>query len=831
MATDTILGFRDRERGDKHARQKMASRIASMSTMACTQLCRGLAGLALVFCLGLQTLNADAIIFKDGFVVNGKVDKETDRIVDKPSGQTILAPKGHFHVRDGYRKISFGHTQVQDVFHRDFEPNDSVKLTMGSSRYANNPPYHYVGIPKVSDMDKRWQRTISLRAAVNGQLTTIDGVKQRLGMLTPQYARIDALTYSWSAFYNTNELGIDEVRELLENHPELQLKKDKGDVERRFKIARFLKQAGQATPYPAGWYLQAEQELDKLLKDVPAEKQRVTEMREQIKGLKLQQAVEDLEHAEKAHRHGWLQKQLAAFPKEDLDESVQTRLRALGKRYEVINDALKEARKHLKELPDQLQEGPMKAVLQEAAAAILQELNEDNVGRLEAFCSFARQKKGGGDKDATPEQVLSLAASGWLLGKESADTKVDVARRLWNARSMVLKLLNTHDRNSRDEQLIYYQSKKEEAVAFDELAQLVKFLPPPEPEKVTGSNPLDMSATSFAGKKNGIRYLLQTPPEYHHARPYPVLIALHQVGEGPKEMIVRCSNLAARHGYLLVAPAWTSSGQMQYFYTPEEHAAVLNVLLDLRRRFQVDSDRIFLLGAGEGGAMAYDVGLSHPDLFAGVIPVSAYPQMFSLRYGRDSGNAQHLPFYVVHGTMAGKQLVDQTKSIFDKWIPQQFPALHIEYTGRGLEWFGVELPAMFDWMNRKKRASGYPSLGREFTTMRETDNSFYWLTADKLRPGSANDARDWKSQLIGATMTGRIAEGNQVLVEARKLLRVTVWFARDSVDFTKPVSIRVNDSQPVAKKLVPSAAVLLEELYQRGDRQRLFLAKETRELK
>lgn len=783
-----------------------------------------LVALVVLPCGSVHLLRADAVIFKDGFVVQGAVDRKGDRIVDKASGQTIYTKTGPYFVRDGVRQVSFSHTQVQDVDSRNLESADIVKLALGRSRIANLPAYPVMGILKMSDWDKRWERVFTIRTSLNGQMTTID-IQQRLGLLTPRSARVDALKYAWSACYQTNELGIDAVRDLLADHPDLRLKKDKGDVDRRFRIARFLRQAG--------WYQQAEQDLDKILKDLPEEKQRVTEMREQIKGLKLLQAVEDLEHAQQARRHAWLQKQLALFPKEGADEGVLTRLRALSTRYEFSNDALGEARKYLNELPQQLKDGPSKAILQEAAVTILQELNEDNVSRLEPFRSFARQKKGDGDKEAGPEQILSLAASGWLLGKESADTKVDVARRLWNARSMVIKFLNTRDHDSRDAILDYYQQKKEEAVAFDELAQLVKFLPPPAPEKLTGVNPLELTATSWAGRRNGLRYILQVPPEYHHARPYPVLIALHQVGEGAKEMITRCSALAARHGYLLAAPEW-SGGAMAYGYTSEEHAAVINVLDDLRRRFQVDSDRVFLLGVGEGGAMAFDVGLSHPDLFAGIVPVSAYPQMFSLRYARDSsaGNAQNLPFYVVNGTMAGKQLVEPTNSIFDKWIAQGFPALHVEYQGRGLEWFGIELPAMFDWMNRKKRVTGYPSVGRlNYMTMRETDSSFYWLSADSLRPGAVNDARNWKSQVLGASLHGRIAEGNQVVVEAKNLLRLTVWLGRDSVDFTKPVSIRINGSMAVPKTIKPSAAVLLEDLYQRGDRQHLFLAKESFDLK
>ena len=154
-------------------------------------------------------------------------------------------------------------------------------------------------------------------------------------------------------------------------------------------------------------------------------------------------------------------------------------------------------------------------------------------------------------------------------------------------------------------------------------------------------------------------------------------------------MLARCSALAARHGYLLVAPQWTNA--TRYNYSPEEHAAVTNVLKNLRRRFNVDSDRVFLLGVGEGGAMAFDVGLGHPDLFAGVMPMSAIPNFFSLRYsGVEVGNSQNLPFYVVHGTLAGEQLNKNTSVLFNAWIPQGYPSLHVEYNQRGLEWFAYE---------------------------------------------------------------------------------------------------------------------------------------------
>src|SRR5262249_47769153 len=157
----------------------------------------------------------------------------------------------------------------------------------------------------------------------------------------------------------------------------------------------------------------------------------------------------------------------------------------------------------------------------------------------------------------------------------------------------------------------------------------------------------------------------------------------------PRVMLERWRELAAEHGYLLVAPEWHDGLQGTYNYTVEEHEAVLDVLRDLRRRFQIDSDRVFLFGGGEGANMAFDVGLSHPDLFAGVIPMSGRPRIFSLVYYT---NASVLPFYVVTGQKAGDSAKTIQKYFVKNWMPAGYPGLYFEYKDRGPEWFAAEPP-------------------------------------------------------------------------------------------------------------------------------------------
>src|SRR5262249_52850119 len=147
-------------------------------------------------------------------------------------------------------------------------------------------------------------------------------------------------------------------------------------------------------------------------------------------------------------------------------------------------------------------------------------------------------------------------------------------------------------------------------------------------------NPIEQQAAG----RDGPTYIVQLPPEYRHGRSYPVLVVLHEANEKPLTMLRRWTDVAAEHGYILIAPEW-QAGVGAYSYSEREHASVLLALRDLRRKYNVDSDRVFLFGLGQGGTMAFDVGLSHPDLFAGVIPMSAHPELFAEKYFR---NGQYL---------------------------------------------------------------------------------------------------------------------------------------------------------------------------------------------
>ncbi len=123
-------------------------------------------------------------------------------------------------------------------------------------------------------------------------------------------------------------------------------------------------------------------------------------------------------------------------------------------------------------------------------------------------------------------------------------------------------------------------------------------------------------------------YAVRLPPEYHPLRSYPAIVVLHS-GDGPNKALDQWEAEAARRGYILIAPEYSEPGKpAEYRYTTSEHAAVELALRDARKRYAIDSDRVFAAGQLVGGSMAWDY--------------AAGPSRRICRRGRDLGAARQV---------------------------------------------------------------------------------------------------------------------------------------------------------------------------------------------
>jgi hypothetical protein len=616
--------------------------------------------------------------------------------------------------------------------------------------------------------------------------------------------------------YFTREFGPELARAFVFRHTKLTGKPEK-EFDRRELIYRFLLQGG--------WTEEAQKELESMIERFPAEAKRLMERKENLEKLTAAQYVQGIEQAHKAGQHQETQERLARYHKLNYFKLVPPeyalKAQTLKNKYVTAEEKLKDARRFLGLLPRKVT--PLQTdFFKEAGEALLAGLNYDTVGRLETFISQAldweRALKGARAPSCNPEELLAFAISGWLLGDSAAERSVPIAQRLWQARQLVLDAQRNPDPFARKQRAASFT--KDKNVTVDLIARMIPLLPPSDPHDKPNGMPIRLTTP-----EGGVTYHVQLPPEYHHYRPYPVLIALHHSGEKGEDELTRWGDLAAKHGFIVMAPDWGRGGKdVKYQYSAREHAAVLLSLRDLRRRFQVDSDRVFLFGSEQGGTMAYDVGLSHPDLFAGVLPMCASPLFYPYRYVT---NAQYLPFYVVNGEYTGI-LARDNRLLFKDWIRWNYPALLVEYKARATEFFNAELETMFDWISRKKRFNPLRQLGQregEFRTMRETDTRFYWLSTDRIAPNHLNPIHGWSKTKQPATMWAQIGQSNAINVRTQGLGQVTVWLGPGMVNYGEKVSLRVNLAPMPPRQITPSLDVLLDELARTGDRQRLYWAR------
>ena len=784
-----------------------------------------------LFCLcgflltvAIPPIRADVVYLKDGTVLYGKVVTKKE-VVDDPISSmsvTITAASGFYAVSDGVRFTIFSTKNLDPG-----RPPENTHIRAEHIILEREYPRSIHGAPPAGEMrgttpfNERGERTLNMMTALGPQ-----PIRQRVTNLSPYHMRLDAVEFNWATFFLTQEMDPQVVLRLAKQFDKIAEKDDKPNLEKRLLLIKFLNQCK--------WYEQAEKEIDRLESDLPKEGKSVAEARENLRQLRAMQLAEEADTSLRAGQLRLAQALLDRVPAGALSGPVNIQVNATRVKIANIVKQMADAQRFLQQLPDEAK-GECAEILCEAAAAIRADLYVDGLDRLEPFLSLAEQAERAAEQGRVPaqrpEQLLALAVTGWLLGKESAETKPEVARKLWKARSFALECLATASPRSRNLRSQRYQ--RDEPVEIEELARVISMLPPPEPEEKIVDEPVKRQTGTALANRRPVEYWVQTPLDYRHGQPCPMLVILHHRGISSEKFMTGYSLFCKRHGYLLVSVDWDDGAGGAYEYTTDEHLRVLDAIRDVKQHYHVDADRIFLHGFGEGANAAFDIGLSHPDQFAGVLPMSSQPKLSATLPLWT--NAMNLPFYVVTGDLAG----DAPKNILritQEWITKGFPTLSVFYRGRGVDWFGGELPFMFEWMAHKKRANPFPELGHypvnrdgaeAYHMMRANDNRYYWISSDSIDERYTYEHKKPKSDVIPARLQGTVSAGNQIRVYTIGLKQVTLSFGPGMIDYDKPVTVKLvglrgDSAAPWSSKvpLRPDLALMMDDLFERCDTRR-----------
>jgi pimeloyl-ACP methyl ester carboxylesterase len=817
-----------------------------------------------------QASAQDAVVFPDGFTLLGKKSEEPPTAFRGTFNQTAKLD----FLNSGARFVFFSTHARKGAQVVKVAPEDKTlefQRIPPSLRGATRRKLPATGQLHVGEFNASWTRILEVRYTYQPS----EKVIQAVTFLSPKFVRIDAISHEWRQVYDPREYGPEKIRKLLSTHPDL----TDGwipvpDPMKRMTIAQFLKEVG--------WYTEARAELDQLKKDVPWawEKEaveRFDKLTAEIDSAETKWTLNEVGLALDAGQYQVAGQFLKNYQPKSADAGDLNALAGLKARLEDLQPKYDNAKRLLRELIDResglasrlavgalgggqaFESSPKKLLTPEmetllsGAEAVYRELHPDTYSRIERFVVQATQEedraKSNKEPGVKPDSLLALAVTGGVKGKNGASADVPNAVRVWDTRQMAIAYLRERVGNNRTG-LLQQLLKKYPIDVVDqaqELAQIVTLLPPIDPENPEAIRGRKIDAKdagvpdvyrietgSLPDDPVGITYYLRLPREYHDGRSYPVILVMNDPNAPtfePEKMVARLAYEADRRGYILAAPVWTAPGQTKFDYSGKDHRVVSSTIRDLSRKFQVDQDRVFAWGVGEGANFAFDLSMSRPDLLAGVVCMGPTPvHQFYQYYWK---NAQKCPIYCVTGELAGSALMS-LRNVYENWLTYGFYTVLSVYKGRGAEWFAAELPTLFDWMSRKTRKRGIAALrldnGRfePWQTCRETDNRFYWVGATELaRTNKLTNPERPDRPPFPAEFTTDFRDNKVVVSNVRGAKLITVWLERDMIDWTKKLSVQVQGNLTGFKPQIipPDISFMLEELYRTGDRKMLFFGK------
>ena len=743
---------------------------------------------------GLVPARGDTVTLKNGVVYRGTVDKDNTlvwifdglkRIVVRDSKIAKIDPDASF------RNLEWFKLEQPLVVHGGAMPKEVVSVQAD--------PWN--------DRGRRLFRYVSARSSKP------IGMEQAIHEMGPYMVKFRGVDGFWGSQLATSQVPRDVVLGIL-------AKADRKDENERLRVARFLIQAE--------WYAEAKAELDSLARDFPPLRARIENAKASVAQLESVQLRNEVEVRRKAQQPKDVLARLKTFPSKDVAAEVQVEVREQLRKEETQAAADKGLAVDLRALADRLpsaSRGDWKKPLIE----VLRNLAEAPEAVRDRFVAWQQARLSGGKSD---ESLFALAMSGYVVGADAAVDDLKSALALWSAREMVHAYLAGRDPSVRAEVLEKLQNltMPEDAAQsaatkkLDVVTRLALRMPPPLHDGEGTPGELKIHRVLDDENVEPTEYAVLLPPEYHPLRSYPAVVALHR-GDGPKAAVEWWATEAARRGYLVIAPEYNVPGQPKdYRYTTSEHAAVELALRDARRRYAIDGDRVYLGGQLNGGHMAWDYGLAHPDLFAGVAVVSGLPGKYVIR---NVAHTKIVPLYVALGDLAPASNELVFGQLLKPLILKGNDVTYVEYFKRGLEDLPEEAPALFDWMDKRRREP-YPKTF-EAVAARDSDNRYYGVVIREFLPGrtTAPEAVEpLGKNLNPATIkVSTSALSNLLQVTTTGIKRLDVWVSPRLIDFKKRMEVRVN-GKPFFKAVAkPNLEPLLEDLRVRGDRQQVYWLK------
>ena len=730
-------------------------------------------------------------------------------------------------IDDGLRRVFVGQNSVDNA---DGESQrNEIEFDIPQKEY-NGSVGTNSQLVKLGQFNKFGHRDFFIRDAKNNRRRYVQGITK----ITPRYCIVNVLTSGkdlkqWRMSVATNMIDPKILRDILIRQA------DPNNVNDLFDIADFFRQTQN--------YEMARKELLLIKTRFPEEKERVEEERIELLQIEGRQFLADIDKRLKLGQT----RLAAAFAKFTDNTGFSNDIRA---KFDAIKLAageqqikIENAKQQIKQLVDSVDNlTPEQQVVANRFLVSLQ--NDLSANSLERLDSYARVA----DDNSIPNiRKLALAISGWMLGTNNAIENMAIVESLSPVKSLVLEYLADQTTDARRLEILEELANLETGNPsyIDSLLKQSKPIAAQDLSQYDGSKPIEffinVPGTVANPEPKSYRCIAHLPTEYDPLRKYPAIVSLPGGNQTLEyNLNLWCGNYneklsneigsavrnghASREGLIVVSVDYRNKGQQKFNYSTREHFIVNEGLREALRRFSIDSDRVFLAGHFEGANGAYDIGVSHPDQWAGVLGFSGSFEKYVNHYSDNKHVG--LPMYVVLGEkdVTSKRGIEKSAS---KWLKSKLNRFInltvVEYKGQLGTDYHEDIQNAIKWLQAQRRTwpSG-PGFKFEVKTLRPGDSYFWFFETDvpdnKVYHPELYDLRPEYPKTM--KISGSIKRENLFRLEPTNTKlgkESTLWLGPEFVDFDKRIEIQGRGSYKGIVK--PANKTILEDLLRRGDVQ------------
>lgn len=329
------------------------------------------------------------------------------------------------------------------------------------------------------------------------------------------------------------------------------------------------------------------------------------------------------------------------------------------------------------------------------------------------------------------------------------------------------------------------------------------------------------------------RYLVRVPEGYDPDRAWPVRFYLHggisrpDPGEGGGW--VRNLDRLSTEDHLLVAPlSWSESPWWQ----ERQVENLRGILEEVRATWNVDPNRVHVLGVSDGGTGAYFLAFRDPTPWSSFLPFIGSPSVLLnpgvAADGRmHPGNLKNRPLFIVNGD---RDRLYPVSSVLP-WI-EAFQALGVDHDfrpqpgGHDLDFWPAQAGAIQAFSSGRVR-DPLPDQLVWGTESADRYPRVHWLVIDEVGD-SEGDADQWALASWAADtdsgMMRAARTGNLVRIDAYHVRRFRLLISPEEFDLSQPIRVEVNGTLRFEEAVQADPRTMLEWAGVDRDESMLFVA-------